>query len=387
MRRLATISALALTAVFLVATVVIVGSDSLGPSLAFVGISAGAAGFAAIGAALAVRKPNNSVGWLLLAAGFFFGLNIFGEAFAVYSAVELERSLEFSQIVLGVAGVSFLVTLFSISMLLILFPTGHLLSRQWRWSVRWLIATLLVGAGGDVVTARSVTDIEGFLANSWSLDHAGQALSEPITILVKIGVAMTVLSLIVGAVALVVRFRRSSGVERQQLEWVVYAGMFTALSLPAIAPVGLPLWIRLVSLVAAMLVLPAGFAIALFRHRLYDIDRLINRTVVYGAVVVVLVGVYGAAIFVLRDVLPVVEGDLAVAASTLAVAALFNPLRLRVQTAVDRRFYRSRYDAQRVVEEFSHRLAEEIDLDALAEDWLATVDQAVKPETAQVWLR
>ena len=387
MRRLATISALALTAVFLVATVVIVGSDSLGPSLAFVGISAGAAGFAAIGAALAVRKPNNSVGWLLLAAGFFFGLNIFGEAFAVYSAVELERSLEFSQIVLGVAGVSFLVTLFSISMLLILFPTGHLLSRQWRWSVRWLIATLLVGAGGDVVTARSVTDIEGFLANSWSLDHAGQVLSEPITILVKIGVAMTVLSLIVGAVALVVRFRRSSGVERQQLKWVVYAGMFTALSLPAIAPVGLPLWIRLVSLVAAMLVLPAGFAIALFRHRLYDIDRLINRTVVYGAVAVVLVGVYGAAIFVLRDVLPVVEGDLAVAASTLAVAALFNPLRLRVQTAVDRRFYRSRYDAQRVVEEFSHRLAEEIDLDALAEDWLATVDQAVKPETAQVWLR
>ena len=190
-----------------------------------------------------------------------------------------------------------------------------------------------------------------------------------------------------GAVALVVRFRRSSGVERQQLKWVVYAGMFTALSLPAIAPVGLLLWIRLVSLVAAMLVLPAGFAIALFRHRLYDIDRLINRTVVYGAVAVVLVGVYGAAIFVLRDVLPAVEGDLAVAASTLAVAALFNPLRLRVQTAVDRRFYRSRYDAQRVVEEFSHRLAEEIDLDALAEDWLATVDQAVKPETAQVWLR
>ena len=200
------------------------------------------------------------------------------------------------------------------------------------------------------------------------------------------------LAVVAGFSAIVVRIRRSTGVERQQLKWLGFAaGIVIAMGVISevvLQLMNLPDLRRLTGQILSVVILlvPASIGIAILKYRLYEIDRVINRTVVYGAVVVVLVSVYGAGVFVLRELLPL-EGDLAVAASTLAVAALFNPLRTRVQRVVDRRFYRSRYDAQRIVEEFSHRLAGEVDLAALSEDWLATVDQAVKPRTAQVWLR
>jgi hypothetical protein len=199
----------------------------------------------------------------------------------------------------------------------------------------------------------------------------------------------------VGAAALVLRFRQSRGVERQQLKWVAYAALLFGIQqaglvlarLAGLVPdTGLP-WLEVID------TFTFGFffiavAVAVLRYRLYDIDRLINRTLVYGLLTALLGGVYAAVVFLLGQVLnPERDSELAVAASTLVVAALFQPARRWVQVAVDRRFNRRRYDAAKTVETFSVRLRDELDLDALSAELLTVVDRTVQPTTAFLWLR
>jgi hypothetical protein len=188
-------------------------------------------------------------------------------------------------------------------------------------------------------------------------------------------------------VSLVIRFRGSRGEERQQLKWFTYACALLPLAalgdfLPG--PVGDLLF------AAVVLLLPVATGIAILRHRLYDIDRLINRTLVYGLLTAVLAGVYAGAVLVLGQVFGGVGRDppsWAVAGATLAVAALFQPARRRIQAVVDRRFNRRKYDAARTVEVFSRRLREEIDLDTLSAELLAVVHETVQPATASLWLQ
>jgi hypothetical protein len=185
--------------------------------------------------------------------------------------------------------------------------------------------------------------------------------------------------------SLVVRFRRSGGEERQQLKWFTYASALLPLSVGDVlaTPVGDLL------LAVPIVFLPVATGIAILRHRVYDIDRLINRTLVYGLLTALLAGVYAGAVLVLGQVFGEVGGDppsWAVASATLAVAALFQPAR-RIQAVVDRRFNRRKYDAARTVDAFRARLRDELDLDVLSTELLAVVDQTVQPTRSSLWLR
>jgi hypothetical protein len=206
---------------------------------------------------------------------------------------------------------------------------------------------------------------------------------------------LSFLVLIVGiggsAASLIVRFRRATGEQRVQIKWLALAGALVAVIFP-IALVGYGVWGEDVSNVAIMLSvlsLPVAAGVAILRYRLYDIDVVINRTIVYGALTVILAGTYLGSVLVLQLLLNGLSGDsgLAVAASTLGVAALFRPARARVQGVVDRRFYRRKYDAGRTLTAFSTRLRDEVDLEALSSELRAVVDDAMQPSHVSLWLR
>jgi hypothetical protein len=226
------------------------------------------------------------------------------------------------------------------------------------------------------------------------LDPAGEGPSLPPLVQALAGVAFPLLVVcgIISVLSLVVRFRRSRGVERQQLKWFVYAAAVTLSGVLVTEALPIPEGSVLDSLlaVAGLAVVPSvpvAAGIAILRYRLYEIDRIVNRTLVYAALTALLAGVYAAGALGLPRLLSLGESQLLVAASTLAVAALFSPARRRVQSAVDRRFNRARYDATRTVETFSARLRDQVELDSLSADLLAVVDRTVQPASVSLWLR
>jgi hypothetical protein len=199
-------------------------------------------------------------------------------------------------------------------------------------------------------------------------------------------------ALLVAGASLVVRFRRARGVERQQLKWLLYAVVIAILGVPllSLVPSRTPELAADLASVLLIALIPVAVGLAILRYRLYDIDRLINRTLVYGLLTALLAGVYALVVLVLGQLFGGVGGDpptWAVAGATLAVAALFQPARRRIQAVVDRRFNRRKYDAARTVEAFSARLRDEVDLDALSAELLAVVDQTIQPTRASLWLR
>jgi len=264
------------------------------------------------------------------------------------------------------------------------FPTGRLPSRRWR-PVAWaavaalvlaaLSSPLLPGPPADGLrpTPIAIRALAGVLRLAYNTASS-----------VLFGVILAAL------VSLIARFRRATGSERQQLKWFAY-GTALLLLLPVAGLVGAELPDPAGNLVAAVIVsaLPVAIGIAVLRYRLYDIDRLVNRTVVYGLLTVLLAGVYAGLVFALSELLNPADQQsaLAVAASTLVVAALFQPARRRIQGLVDRRFNRRRYDATRTIEVFSARLRDQIELGTLSTELLAVVDQTVQPVQVSLWLR
>ncbi len=257
-----------------------------------------------------------------------------------------------------------------------LFPTGRLLSKRWRWVPVMLALALVTGIPG-----------QGF-----STDNAENPLpidSPVIELLFIVSMSLQLLGLTGAVVALVIRFRRSVGLERLQLKQLVLAASF-------ILPVGalaVLFWydsylVRIL-LGIALLALPIAAGLAILRYRLYDIDVVINRTLVYGALTATLAGVYLGSVLVLQLVLSAfTEGSgLAVAASTLAVAALFRPVRARIQQGVDRRFFRSKYDAAQTLTAFGSHLRDQVDLEDIGTDLLSVVGETVQPAHASLWLR
>ena len=280
----------------------------------------------------------------------------------------------------------------TITFLLLLFPHGRLLSPRWR-PVAWLAAAVTVA--GTVLLAIVPWDLlnPGVPAQNpvgvESLRYLGIAPPVPIFL---IGIPTTLLSV----ASLVLRFKRSQSEERQQLKWFVYAGvlivgvLFVPLLIPGAAASLLQLFV--------MPLLPVAAGIAILRYRLYEIDLIINRTLVYGTLTVTLVAVYFGGIVLLQGVGNVVlqvpfraligqESALAVVVSTLVIAALFNPLRSRIQSFIDRRFYRSKYDAAKTLEAFSAKLRDETDLDALSDDLVGVVRETMQPAHVSLWLR
>jgi hypothetical protein len=275
-----------------------------------------------------------------------------------------------------------------ITFALLLFPNGRLPSHRWR-PVAWLSATsiaIICGPGAAWSwPQRGLTLLE---SNEEGLENAPRLVS----LLVQAGLPLLLLCGLASVAALLVRFRRSRGVERQQLKWFAFAGVITVAGLVLIVTPSQYGWIGPLNALVALPILvsmPIAAGIAILRYRLYEIDRVINRTLVYGLLTVGLGTVYVVGVFGLGRLLNPVTGEsaLAVAASTLAVAALFQPARHRIQAVVDRRFNRRKYNAAKTIETFSARLRDQVELDTLARELLTVTDKTMEPTTVSLWLR
>jgi hypothetical protein len=352
-------------------------------------------GYAFVGALVASRRPEEAVGWLLLVIAIGFAVDMFGEAYSYYSpsTAGYEGTLIASSLGFTVSLV--LATVF----LPLVFPTGRLLSRRWRlvvWPAITALIASLVGSTLQPETLDATGGVEGRIVPN-PLVVRGSA-ADVVAVVGTTGDAMLVLGLLVAAASLVLRFRTARGVQRQQLKLFAYPCLLAltglviaagAARLPAGAEelMGAVGWFTF--LFSLVIGIPVAIGIAILRHQLFDIDVVINRTLVYGSLTATLAGAYLGLVLLLRLVLDPWAGqsDLAVAASTLAVAALVRPLRSRIQTVVDRRFYRSRYDASRTLEGFAGQLRDVLDLDALGVDLRRVVVETMQPAHVSLWLR
>jgi hypothetical protein len=341
-----------------------------------------AAGFGGVGALLTWRRPRHPVGWIFAAAGLLAAVNF--ATFEYGLAASAGRRLPGA----GYAGwvelwiwVPF-VTLSTLYMFL-LFPDGRLPTPRWR-PVGWLGgAFAAIGTAGVALTLGSDRpDLPG-LRNPFGLAPAAVPLG-----VAGVGLAGLVCCAVLAAWSLAVRSRQGTDVERQQIKWLAYSGCLVALALVPAAALSLtPGWPARVAsgaVSAAALAMPAAVAVAVLRYRLYDIDRVISRTLAYAIITGVLAGLYAALVLLATGVLGV-HTPVAVAAATLAAAALFAPLRRRVQHAADRRFNRARYDADQAVAAFAARLKDAVDLDTIREELAGVVQTTLEPASVRVW--
>ena len=341
--------------------------------------------FLVVGGLIAARRPGNRIGWIAIAVGVSVNLTAFTDGYFAHarpgtgSLPGAEYAAWFGNwswiVFIGLTGIFFV----------LLFPTGHLPSPGWRWvaragalamTVAILTSALSPGPLDETPSVRNPLGVEGAKA---IIDAFGTA------------VVLLPVCILLAAASIVVRYRRADGAERLQLKWFAFSvcivGPWSAgaaflpgdsLAVGIAQDISLVLWS----------LLPISAGIAIFRYRLYEIDRIINKTLVYGALSALLVSGYVASVLLLQNLLPISDhSPVAVAVSTLAMAALFGPLRSRVQATVDRRFYRRRFDARRALEEFGSRLRSETDLNALSDDLIGVVRRTVQPTHASLWFR
>ncbi len=328
-----------------------------------------------LGGLIASRRPRNAYGWLWLGFGLGLALQSLAMSYEAYTLVVEPGSLAAPRSISHVLELGGQVALTLAPLLMLLFPTGRLPSRRWR-PLAWISTT----AGAVLLSLVLFFD---------NPEQVGGAIS--ITAFAVVSVIFT--AILLSALSIVVRYRRASGAERQQLKWFALAAV-----LIGVVAVGHLLFLDLLLPEAFLNLLDAAtitglyvaVGIAILRYRLYDIDRIINRTLVYGSLTVSLALVYFGGVASLQGLLRALTGQgsqLAIVASTLAIAALFNPLRRRIQSFIDRRFYRRKYDAAKTLEGFSARLRDETDLDELSSDLERVVREAMQPEHVSLWLR
>jgi hypothetical protein len=337
-----------------------------------------------VGAVLASRRPRHPVGWLLLGLGASIGLSGFADGYAPYGLLARPGSLQAARWpaiyspAVTVAGIACL------SFVLLLTPTGSLPSPRWRWWARVAAAAPVIFLVAITLTPEPLDQAYGSVTNPLGL----KALQLPVTITHILASGITFIAVVVGALSLVVRFRRAHGTERQQLRWVALAAVLASLAiLVVLAAMAIGNDAPLIWAIGiSFAVLPPAIGAAILRYRLYDLDRILSRTLAYGLLTVLLGGGYASVVLGLGQ-LAGRKSSLVVAVATLAVAALFQPARHRVQRAVDRRFNRRRYDAAETIAAFSARLRQQVDLDSLTAELLAVVDQTMQPTQASLWLR
>jgi hypothetical protein len=393
-RRSARLLAWSLFALFVataIATIALAGAERGGDEY----LTVFALGYPLVGAVVASRQPRNAVGWILLVIGVFVSLGALADTnLRSASAPALGLSGWISD-----AGWYFWLTPAAVFLPLV-FPDGRLVSRRWRPAL-WLgvaaLAASVIGTGFapgafDVDSPRPVDNPVGIEGASGLLD----ALSQ-------IGDVLATMAFLCAAASLVVRFRRSRGTERQQLKWFAFVGLIAVAGLAmAMLQVLFGLepgdeveggWLEVVgavgwsiALLAILIGIPVATGLAILRYRLYDIDVVIRRTLVYGALTATLVGSYVCSVLLLQLVLSP-GSDFSIAASTLAVAALFRPAASRIQRLVDRRFFRRKYDAALTIEGFGARLRDEVELDALSAELRAVVADTMQPAHVSLWLR
>jgi hypothetical protein len=374
--------------------------SGVGDSLIFVSFLA----FPIVGALLASRRSRNPIGWICLTSGLFWMLIIVSEGYSTYG-LSVPDSVPFPVTInallyawlwvptVGLIGIY----------LILLFPNGKLPSRRWR-PFAWFAGVVIVLESLIVFLTPGPLDGLGGARNPFGLD--GYPLLE---VLGWGFLLMLPLCMLASASSLVLRFRRSGGEERQQIKWIAFAASFMGSVYLLIMSAGLITWLisapGVVSdlgtqtlwgalledvMLLSFAAIPVAIGFAVLRYRLYDIDVVINRTLVYGSLTASLALVYFGGVTGLQRLLaPIVGqgGQLAIVASTLAIAALFNPLRRRIQRLIDRSFYRSKYDARETLEAFSIRLRDETDLNHLSRDLVGVVRETVQPAHVSLWLR
>jgi hypothetical protein len=341
-------------------------------------------GMATVGAVLAGRRPRHPVGWLMLALGLTVTVDGLTDGYARYGLLASPGAVPAVGHVRGL-GDTFALWPACIGFILLLTPTGSLPSPRWRWWARVAVAAPLVWKAATTLGFETV-EFPPFY--SFPNPYHVPALAGPALAVALPALLIALLSVVVGGASLVVRFRRARGVERQQLRWVASAAVVAALGIP-VAMAGISIdsaTVVGVAVLGSATVLCLAIAAAILRYRLYDLDRIVSRTLAYGLLTLLLAGGYAVAALGLGGLLGQ-DSSLAVAGATLAVAGAFQPLRRRVQAAVDRRFNRRRHDAARMIEAFSTRLRDQVDLDGLTAEVLRVVDQAMQPTQASLWLR
>jgi hypothetical protein len=376
---------LALTAITVLLIVLLIRSDT--PIYYYwLETSMVAVGYSTVGAIVASRLPESPIGWLFCAIGLIFGLSHFSAEYAAYALLGPSRSLPAGE---AFAWLTSWVWVFGLGLIVyldLLFPNGRLPGARWRWFA-WFTAIVLVPAA--ILGALS----PGLILSSTLINPLGVEGLPNVSRAIE---AFMYALIVVGASSMLARLRHAGRIERQQIEWFAYA---TAVAISGVIlkntvypAVGLTWvwWVGLVLTTVGVVSSPVAMGIAIFRYRLYQIDLIINRTLVYGSLTAVLACVYLGGVVFLQYAFRALSGEgsqLAVVASTLIIAALFIPLRRRIQSFIDRRFYRRKYDARKTLEAFSAQLRNETDLDALSDDLVGVVRETMQPAHVSLWLR
>jgi hypothetical protein len=352
--------------------------------------------FISVGAFIASHRPENPIGWIICAATLIWSLSALAIEYGVYSLITAPGSLPVGVFVSLFGGVGRTIGWFLIiTFLLLLFPNGHLPSPRWR-PLAWLIAGLLVVSPFTLVfDPTPFINVDSRLAAFQNpLGISGtSALFDHFNTFVNLFLFATAVACIA---SVFVRFRRARGDERQQLKWLAYGTVLSLLVIVAII-VSIFTNVDLGFLSSALFYLPLliisiSAGIAIMRYRLYNIDILINRTLVYGVLTALLALIYFGLVFILQALVRALTGQisqtpLVIVGSTLVIAAIFQPLRRRIQQVIDRRFYRRKYDAARTVEAFSATLRNEVDLNQLREHLISVVQETMQPAHVSLWLR
>jgi hypothetical protein len=340
--------------------------------------------FATVGLLVSARLPQNPIGWLFCAFGLLVALLIFLEEYATYALVGPPNPLPAGEWAAWAFTWILELSLGPLIFTFLLFPHGHLLSSRWRPLAWFIVGVILIGTVTSALSPVNFT-------NNFPFAQC------PVTVVpLKVARLMydTYQAILLAILAtsgfyVIVRLRRSRGDERQQLKWFTYTvamtlAVFTVAAVVGIEPV-------IVSVVMFPFI-PVSVGVAVLKYRLYDIDLLINRTLVYGSLTALLALAYFGGVTATQAIFHVLTGQekqsqLAIVVSTLVIAALFNPLRRRVQSFIDRRFYRKKYDARKTLETFSTKLRDETDLDALRDDLVGVVSETMQPAHVSLWLR
>jgi hypothetical protein len=346
--------------------------------------------FATVGALIASKQPRNAVGWIFCAAGLLFGLLSISEGYSVYALLAADGRPPGGEVFAWLVSWLWIPVLGTpVTLVLLLFPDGRLVSRRWR-PVAWIAVTGLGVTSAMTAILPGPLEDATYANNPFGIEAAG-GLEGPLNQLLIVFLLFVPLAC---AFSLFLRFRRAPSLERQQIKWLTFAGAVAAIVFPigGILSSGSDPFLSEAAADAIILVLqsiPIAIGIAILRYRLYDIDRIINRTLTYALLTAGLAVIYFGLVVGLQAALRSVSGgsDLAIVVTTLVVAALFLPARRRVQTAVDRRFNRRAYDAARTIDAFSARLREQIDLDTLRYELLSIVYDTMQPARVSVWLR
>ena len=370
--------------------------------------------FPTVGALVASRRPENPIGWIFCGTGLLYGVQAFASGYADYALLEHTGSLPGGEFLAWISRwIGVPVLPLAGALLVLLFPNGKLLSRNWQ-PVVWMAAC------GSAMLAFSAALAPGPLSFQPTFDNplglggaigklgpseSGPLFDQPslakpadtkintggvVEILVRVGFFFVLVSWLFAVAAMITRMDQARGAERQQLKWFVYTVALLVVGfLAALLGFGQHSVAWNIG-IAAFNFLPIAAGIAILRYHLYDIDVVINRTLVYGVLTAALALVYVGSIVLLQGLFRALTGEtsqLAVVASTLAIAALFVPLRQRVQAFIDRRFYRRKYDVAKTLQAFNTRLRDDVDLDSVADDLVEVVKETMQPAHVTLWLR